>query len=257
MFWLRDKNSFTYQAGQLAASFNLSQPQFGISLSSSVSAAEMRLFGVRFQEPDRFREQDCYVRQNDLMAVYPQTSKRPFNVHLQYKIVAKGVPDFSMPVVCEEDAHLASEPLVIELWVSNYTFLLDSYPQIDVTAFRVESDSAHQLQLWEEVDGQLSPIANTMADDSAIAAVTYGDDSGGPSFAILLHPMDQADTSFTLDRDDDAFATVVLRLLDRFMEKGVIRRWRARLIVTAERLDESQLSVAYLDFADSPLPLTT
>ncbi len=118
--------------------------------------------------------------------------------------------------------------LSLELWLSVQTSTLEAHPQL----FIEFSSEASKLRAGNETG-------------------IYRTEDGRSAF--LVHPLDANDV--VLESPElDAQRIVAL---GRFMEKGVIRRLRARLLVSTSSIDDGTLHQAFLDFAKSPLPLTT
>jgi hypothetical protein len=114
--------------------------------------------------------------------------------------------------------------LCVELWMSVQTSHLDSHPQLE---FRMECDPLESLtpEIWV---GRCGTIC----------------------FAI--HPMDRADC--VIDRSRQGLHG---KLFGRFMEKGVIRRMRIRLMVASVSQKSDFWKERMQEFSGSPLPLTT
>lgn len=151
--------------------------------------------------------EDAYVRQRDLIALFPQVS--PWNFGYQV----------DMRMLAESNLHA----LTMEIWLSIQTSLLDTHPQLE-------------LHLTGERFNNL--VENGWTSDSS-------------RIGLLVHPLDQADCQ--IDREKDSLE---MRVFGRFMEKGVIRRMRFRLIVASGPKTPSYWTDRKKEFSDSPLPLT-
>jgi hypothetical protein len=112
----------------------------------------------------------------------------------------------------------------IEIWLSVQTALLDSNPQLEVNI------RGSQLRL---------------SDDPVLLDQTN-------RLGILVHPMDKDDCCITTSG-----STSTMKIFGRFMEKGVIRRMRFRVIAAAQEPPTLFWKKQFTDFAASPLPLTT
>ena len=265
MSWTIDQNIASFQVGGYFGTFDITRPDCGLCVSRAGGDAA-RYLAVQFAEPSRVRITDCYTRIDDLILAYPQTAQRPFNVQLQYRLFAGGDLDTRFPSVLAPAQQLMSETdqaILIELWISNYTFSLDTHPEIETECFSLASGQAASLQLFDPGDDGvgLSPCPTKGADGMSIAAATRAagsHHSGG--VAVMVHPSDQIDTQLTISGsplDNMDAAAIKLRMFGRFMEKGVIRRARLRMLLSSAPIDDFVLNAHYREFAVSPLPLTT
>ena len=193
-----------------AGHIDLAKPGSGLSLTSAHKPGLISLLAVEFVRPHEPFVKDCFVRQSDLILAYPQREQRTFSLQLDYRIIAS-----------------REAQLLIELWVSIQTYLLDTHPSVKVSC----------------------PGSETPAKASQPIVATAGD----LSFAWFIHPRDQSDTKLVADKSN---ARVQAQLFGHFMEKGVIRRARLRCLVSQKPLSKVDIDNAQSDFADSPLPLT-
>jgi len=117
------------------------------------------------------------------------------------------------------------DTFALELWLSVQTSTLESHPQL-----RLNFDE----NFWcPDVREQL-PIRKH-----------------DQHFGIMVHPLDESDT-----RWQNAKHFQSLLVFGRFMEKGVIRRMRLRMIGSGTSIPSSGWLELFNDFAASPLPLT-
>lgn len=265
MAWTIVDSVASFFLGGYTGEFDIRRPDLGLRLHSAGLPPQSYL-AVQFAEPSRVRAADCYARVDDLVLMYPQTAQRPFNVQLQYRVFAGGGPDTRFPQHADMPRPTApglENSLLIELWISNYTFSLDTHPEVDTWCFALPDDDASLLQLYEADGGggDLSPCATADADGLSVAAAvlaSHGDRASDA--AVMVHPTDQIDSQLLVAGDASSGVNsiaVQMRIFGRFMEKGVIRRARLRLLVSPDSIDERTLLAHYADFAASPLPLTT
>jgi hypothetical protein len=116
------------------------------------------------------------------------------------------------------------QTIAMEFWLSIQTSLLDSHPQL-------------QLQ-WTAAQFN-SPSKNYWI-------------GGKSKFGLMVHPLDQSDCYLQLSPDG-----LTMHAFGRFMEKGVIRRMRFRLILTSQSETAAYWDERFAEFSESPLPLTT
>ena len=151
---------------------------------------------------------EAYVRQTDLIAIFPELAPWRFGYQMDIRLM--------------DDAH--PNTLVMEIWLSIQTSLLDSHPQLELQ-FRGEPFNAVMDNCWT-------------SDTSRIG--------------LLIHPLDQQDC-----RIEQVEEGLAMRVFGRFMEKGVIRRMRFRLIAALEPVTAVFWRDRFEEFSNSPLPLTT
>ena len=151
---------------------------------------------------------DAYVRQKDLVAMYPELAPCRFGYQIDMRLL--------------EEA--SSNTLAMEIWLSIQTSRLDSYPQ---------------LELVLKGERFIALVENCWASESC-------------RLGVLVHPLDQLDCHIEQERDG-----LEMRVFGRFMEKGVIRRMRFRLIAGLEPLSVVYWRERFEEFSKSPLPLTT
>jgi len=151
---------------------------------------------------------DAYVRQRDLIAIFPELTPWRFGYQLDLRML--------------QDSPKGT--LAIEFWLSIQTSLLDTYPQLE-------------LRLQGEAFNALSDNCWT---------------SRSSTIGLLVHPLDEQDCQIKSLSDE-----LRLNVFGRFMEKGVIRRMRFRLVVAPEKESANFWQERFEEFSGSPLPLTT
>ena len=151
---------------------------------------------------------DAYVRQTDLIAIFPELAPWRFGYQMDIRLM--------------DDAH--PNTLAMEIWLSIQTSLLDSHPQLEL---QLEGTRFNAM------------IDNCWTSDSS-------------RIGLLIHPLDQQDCH--IEPEGEGLA---MRVFGRFMEKGVIRRMRFRLIAALEPVSAVYWRDRFDEFSNSPLPLTT
>lgn len=114
--------------------------------------------------------------------------------------------------------------LAMEIWLSTQTSRLDSHPQLELQL------KGERFQALDE---------NCWTSDSL-------------RLGVLVHPLDQQDCHILHEKNG-----LAMRVFGRFMEKGVIRRMRFRLISALEPESVAYWRDCFEEFSNSPLPLTT
>jgi hypothetical protein len=229
--WQLNDNVATFVVSQLRGTIDLSRPEMGIAISE-LDRSTHRVLGATFPESSKVNLRESYVRGADLIALYPQTNARPFNVQLQYRL--------------DETNGVVS----IEQWISNYTFSLDTHPIVDVSLFDLGECMGIDYYCFDN-DVLKQVEANSLQPETPVAAIvkTCHDDN---SLVAMIHPCDQDDTTvFASD------SSLNVKLFGQFMEKGVIRRARLKLCVYRRSRVHRPIAEMYQEFAASELPLTT
>ena len=113
--------------------------------------------------------------------------------------------------------------IAMEIWLSIQTSRLDSHPQLELV---LKGDLFNAL------------VENCWSSESR-------------RLGILIHPLDQHDCQIMQTSDG-----LAMRVFGRFMEKGVIRRMRFRLIAAMEPESVEYWQDRFDEFSSSPLPLT-
>lgn len=186
------------------------------SLTVSISPRDST---CKMTEGDYLPVGDSYVRQGDLIAHFPEGSPFHFGFEAYFCVLPSG-PDHQ----------------ILELWLSVQTSKLESNPQLRLR-LQTPGDGA------EATESQASPRA-----DMSPGLYLFQDKTIG----IMIHPLDQGDS--ILERDHEGDWTLVT--FGRFMEKGVIRRMRLRIVACNGTISDSQWLAWMQSFAESPLPLT-
>ncbi len=256
MTWSIEKGAARFQGNGWKLQGDLSLLRKGLVLSyergSTDVTVDASLFAVDV-EPPLESVSDGYCREGDLIATFAQTADRPFALQLDYRVVA-----------CD------SKTMVVEVWASVQTSWLDSHPVIAfdfkslVGSHRVHRVTAGMEGLHEVGIIDDLPAVDDLTGHIEDAAVAIGEQQakGTPVyFAILLHPLDQADASWSrathgnpLKHKHDGLR---IALFGDFMEKGVIRRARLRYVASLDPLGEDRILSLYREFEASPLPLDT
>jgi hypothetical protein len=180
-------------------------------------------FKINPKPSHSFNIQEAYVRQNDLILRYEQSGADLYTVQLNWRRLESQTP----------------EALALELWISVQTTLLDTHPAIDIRS-RTPDAFWHILTLDD--------LSISKSTSTAIGLVK----KSGVTAMIMLDPSDAQQSHKTLDRNEH----LTLKLFGEFMEKGVIRRARLRLIAVPGEIARSKIAKHYRAFTDSPLPLT-
>jgi hypothetical protein len=112
----------------------------------------------------------------------------------------------------------------LEIWLSIQTSLLESSPQLTLS-FSKQSFHVDREGLWTSLSHRIG---------------------------LMVHPLDRKDCVVDVEKD-----SLEMTVFGRFMEKGVIRRMRFRLVVSTNAQPATFWKDRQHEFSNSPLPLTT
>lgn len=162
---------------------------------------------------------EAYVRQGDVIANYPESTPWPFGYQLDIRSGHKiGLQNGK-----------ENSLLTLEVWLSVQTSLLSSYPELNVN---LEGESFSHLGdgFWLDSESRV---------------------------ALLVHPLDLADCILDGPTRSVPNSQIQMKVFGRFMEKGVIRRMRFRILVANAPSSQEFWQDCWNEFSESPLPLTT
>ncbi len=243
MIWKLEQSQAAFCYGPWEGSFDLTQPEQGLHIVAPKGSKIDNVLAVVFPNPHQPFHQDCYTRLGDLVAAYPQRDSRKFNVQLDYRLL-----------------EVTAESLLVELWISVQTYLLDSHPSVSVQcsldASSVTNYVANEMDKLsvESDDLEIAGDANSPLAARHRSVITGQIAEKGLYVAWFNHPRDQFDTTWSKQGDE---GNDEAHLFGHFMEKGVIRRGRMRCLIHEKPLSLSTIQDSYRSFAESPLPLTT
>jgi hypothetical protein len=238
MSWQLTSATATLESSSWNGVLDLENPQNGFAIESD-DGLKTSLFPIALAPmPATPLLSECYVRQGDLIVVYPpvtrtpsgsQESGRPFSLQLDYRILPI---ESHIKSTLTTAANPLEKGLLVELWISLQTYLLDTHPSV-------------------EMDLHLNP---TSAPPSThpIAILSGTCPPSGLQVTYFVDPHDQRDTKW---RHHDVHHKATF--FGHFMEKGVIRRARLRCLVTRKPVCSDFIADQYQQLVESPLPLTT
>ncbi|MFN6401411.1 MAG: hypothetical protein ACK449_16095 [Planctomycetota bacterium] len=152
---------------------------------------------------------EAYSRIDDYIVAFPQRFPWPFSYQLDVRVQPS-----------------SSNLLVLELWLSVQTSMLECNPQLSL------------LPLESRETWTCHPQFICSADRRS---------------ALAVHPLDLEDSHWIAKGSGGIER---LDMFGRFMEKGVIRRGRLLLVASTSSISEKQMKDLCSDFAASHLPLT-
>jgi len=228
MSWQLSSSTATLDTSSWNGVLDLEQPQNGFAIESD-EGLKTSLFPIALMPvPATPLLSECFVRQGDLIVVYPQRDGRPFSLQLDYRILPV---ESHIKSSITAAANPLEKGLLVELWISIQTYLLDTHPSI-------------------EMDLHLDPTP-TPPSVHPIAILSGTCPPSGLHVTYFVDPHDQRDTKW---RHHDVHHKATF--FGHFMEKGVIRRARLRCLVTRKPVCADFIADQYQQLVESPLPLT-
>ncbi len=228
MSWQLSSSTATLSTSFWSGVLDLENPQNGLSLESD-NGLKSNLFPISLmQTPATPLLSECFVRQGDLIVVYPQREGRPFSLQLDYRILPI---ESHIQSAVTTAANPLEKGLLVELWISLQTYLLDTHPTIEMDLHLNRTSAPPSTHPIAILSGTCPPSG---------LHVTY-----------FVDPHDQRDTKW---RHHDVHHRATF--FGHFMEKGVIRRARLRCLVTRMPVCSDFIADQYQQLVESPLPLT-
>jgi hypothetical protein len=179
---------------------------------------------------------ESVIRGNDLICHYGEGHVCPFQTQLDWRYIPP-MPDNGR-----------FDQLTLELWISLQTSRLECYPALRLTCPAAALRSAAATGAAEG-SGQLCELELPVGGQSLWGYVLT--DPEDPQAVQIVSPSSVAGAEVA--NEPRGFQ---LHVLGSFLEKGVIRRTRIRLILSREPLSEAERLYAVEQFSNAPLPLT-
>ncbi|MCA9129834.1 MAG: hypothetical protein KDB22_22260 [Planctomycetales bacterium] len=189
------------------------------------------VFSIAATGNDASTASEAYIRGNDLIVRFEQSSHDQFAFQLLWRQLSPQSPD----------------QLAIELWISIQTGLLDATPTMDVCCQSLDKSAWQSFSQSVLTSAAFSSEASALEIGPAALTSQFGDMMG----LWMIAPSDQPHSRLQL-----VDAQPRIRLFGQFMEKGVIRRARMRFIASQSIMTIDEISNAYEEFCNSPLPLS-
>lgn len=188
---------------------------------------------------------DAYIRGDDLVATYRQTPDKPARVQVYWRWRERAVA-----------LHAA-----VDVEISVQTSLLDSQPEMRL---QTHFPGQELLRLTDPLASRFDSLELASASNTSYKADTgtgcwlWRPRNEEWSYAEMMHPSDfwQDHVATKVDRAPTV-VEVSHQLFPERLEKGVIRRARARGIFVTRERDEQTVVDAYQQFAREEPPLTT
>lgn len=233
--WSLSGHSATLKLNALSISVDLRRPDMGLTVKQQGEEAAHWL-GVVLdpsKEPAAEPVFDAYVRGQDLIVTYAQTSERTVQPQIYWR------------AWCGEPG----EPVGIETLVSAQTSLLASRPELQIVTRLGQVDEV--VALAPHDDGEAASLQGDIKTTEPLLLVRGA--LPHQSLALMANPSDLV--SFALSTSGK-HTTLAAQLFPDSLEKGVIRRGRAGLFLVDRGDDASAARAAFARFLSRPLPLT-
>lgn len=229
-----------------AGLINVLQPDEGLGQLTNnrqpVSANRLLAAQLEYEESDSALN-ECYIRGDDLIAVYQDTGKNLVRAQVYWRVL----PSFP----CGPGG------LGLELIASVQTDLLHSEPRLLVKS---EFSDGEVWRMVENGDDELIRLDCTLGQN-----LEYAQDTGLGGFVVrgvhpqfdylqAIHPSDSHRT--WISRRNGGVA-IIHELFPESLEKGVIRRGRVRGWFISRADDAAMAAACYRAWLSEPPPLTT
>jgi hypothetical protein len=248
--WRIEHSHARWESNHFQASVEPARPGLGLTDvrvgDSSLAAGNLLQIHVAAQAKEAGREiQDCYARGSDLIVTYAETSHSPVCPQIYWRII--DTPD-------------AWESVTIDAIVSNQTQLLDTDPRMRIGC-SLPSDSwlrTHRpgtssvfdhvsMRDGETVSLEVKPPGCALLVRLAGVAWSYGQ---------IIEAIDLIDAELVWNAAKGT-TTLWAEVFENRLEKGVIRRARARGVVVPRERDEELVARHFENVVRSAPPLTT
>jgi len=247
--WRLTGHQAIWQSNDLQTAIDLESPEQGLSNvvlreHRLVAAALMQLQPATVSEPDELLLQDCYVRDDDLVAVY---SHRPTQLRTEfYWRLRSGELD-------------GGRTWAVEAIFSVQTDLLDHNPRVDLCC-RLPAISCQVLRQPDEIAALVERSERQTLEieraSEAWVVLRFELDHQPLAFAQLYSVADVAASRLQTDAEAGTIESTVSFFPGR-LEKGVIRRARMRGILAARRDMDAAIRHHWRELTTAPPPLTT
>ncbi len=244
--WQLDGNQATLRQDNIAGVIRLDRPSDGVhdvKISNQVTT-DLNPLCVRLPGSATIGDNvsDSYVRCNDLVVQYDESTNRPFHVQIYWRALPTDEQTGLMGGV-ELMTSVNTSGLDIESSWSLHTDL----PSGEL--LRLKGDEQHPR--FETVDGETA--AFNAADGPGLFLLRPVDADW--SYAEMVHPIDFQ--AAKLESGEEATARrLVHSLFHREMEKGVIVRNRVQAVFLRRDQDETAAVGCFEAFRHAKLPLT-
>ncbi|QDS97384.1 hypothetical protein [Adhaeretor mobilis] len=252
--WQINGNKAEFSGESFSAGVDLTRPDLGLqNISQRRSAIQGHVLGVAIESGVAGRTADekhneapteAYARGNELVATYAPTVDHPVGFQVYWEVQ-------------NEDG----EAVVVDVTVSVQTPLLETYPKVLVRSTVDCVDC--KFHPSNASDEEQAPAAGeewiVLQRGFSLVELPSAEDENSVFYAEMVHPTDFLD--WRQSSAGDAESRTQWRMCDHFMEKGVIRRLRARALFTISTLENrAPYSIAkqeLQELATEQPPLTT
>ncbi len=246
--WRFDDGQARWSSQELEVQVDLNLPSSGATdlCVADQQFADARLFAISLvgaKSHEVQPPQESYLRGDDLVATYAEVEGANIGAQLYWRVLSQ--------------RHGMAIP-ALELVVSAQTSLLTSDPTIQLASqlpicpvtWLVDEDRME----YQPVEG--SPEVTYSATDGC-SLFLFRPAGLSVSYAEFVHPSDFVSAKLAGSDVDAGRLHLTRQLIPESLEKGVIRRSRARGVFVPRAEDKMLATQCYQEFARSAPPLTT
>ena len=237
--WKLNNSVGTLRHEFYAATVDLRRPDFGIHALEihDSKLPEAKLLAIDLQDSSPPAIDEAYVRGDDLVATYEQTEPRSFCPQVNWRVLAEEQSRFGF-----------------ELLFSAQTSLLDSDPSVKLRSHLLAESACVFAGPSADIQKIDAGALLTFSNPDRVSAVLVRLANVAWSYVELLNDSDFHQLEISRA---DSVAQLSYRLFPERLEKGVIRRARARGLFVPRDGDEQAARECVQQLADADPPLTT
>jgi hypothetical protein len=216
---------------ELPVKFSVNSGKTPVSRSSGAGEIRWPALAIAASPAHSNKLEEIYARQNDLIVRYAQHHHDRFSFQVDWRILEVESP----------------YTVGFEVWISIQTDLLDTSPSLFLSSY---GQSNWQGWTHEQLLPDSDEPFDNMPSANRSAACWYSENS---SYLWLVDPRDRGQVEWLNSTTENLQR---IKLFGSFLEKGVIRRARMRLLISDHLLSKDDIQGAYLSLCQSDLPLT-
>lgn len=243
--WHIDNQLAQLNAAPLSGCISLSRTDLGLhDLEYQNQKVELECFALRprgsavGQQKLDLGAIESFVRQRDLVAIYPESQRQPFAAQIYWRF-------WNAP----------QQVAGVDLHILLQTSLLESFPELTCA----NRFPAAELVIFDDdgAEHDYSPTKHELLQEKAekFPAILVRVSNNPWSYLEVIQPMDNC--GWKLERFTSGGGTIGRTIGGGFQEKGVIRRFRLRSAFMPRAQDLHQAQTCIHEFGQERLPLTT
>ncbi|MHB8968868.1 MAG: hypothetical protein ACYC3X_02365 [Pirellulaceae bacterium] len=250
VMWQIDRATAEWKSNRLRATIDLARPTYGLQQIAIGGTLHASTQVLQVSVPNRGHHaqqcvEDAYVRGADVIVTYAATAHSPLQPQVCWRVL---------------DEPSATPAIVLEAIVSIQTCLLDSDPRIQLASTLA---GEHWLQsALPQASGRFCALTlqdqsprSISVDTPGIAILARMPESAW-CYGHFVHAADLLDANVTWDRSAQ-LSTLSTLFCGQRLEKGVLRRVRARAVLVPREQDEMLVEQLWVESARAAPPLAT